>query len=174
MVTESFCVFLAHRGGLTLHCVKNPQLGGVSSLSEAPEILENQEGSLCCVYSCPHICVCPTECVHQVSYLGKRADFFKGLSCFCDWAVTVCHILAVFVLPLLMWRPVLADAELRCVVLPCICAWLWNRSARSSTKSRSSSCERSVQCMSFLFSSVKVGMIQSTTSVKKNDDSRDP
>ena len=53
----------------------------------------------------------------------------------------------IFVLLLLMWRPILADVDSRHVVLSCICAWLTGKSARLSAKSRSSSCDDNVLCV---------------------------
>ena len=57
-------------------------------------------------------------------------------------AVVFIFISSVFFL--LIWSPVPADVVSRKVVLSCIWLWLCDRSARSSAKSRSSSCVQSV------------------------------
>ena len=108
VLIESFSMSLIQRCTDFHICVKNPQLGAFSNLSGASNILENQEGSSRFAHSCPHICVCPTLCVNHASLIGKRADFFKGLSCCCDWSVTDVLHPHDLCLPLLIWRPIRA------------------------------------------------------------------
>ena len=74
-------------------------------------------------------------------------------------AVVYIFISSVFFL--LILNPVPADVVSSIVVLSCIWLWLYDRSARSSVKSRSSSCVQIVHCI-LLFLPVAVSfMIQS-------------
>ena len=65
--------------------------------------------------------------------------------------VTEVLILITSAFPLFIFKPVFSDTALRRSVLFCICFLLCERSARSSAKSRSSSCVRGVRCIPYLF-----------------------
>uniref|UniRef100_A0A183KBV5 Secreted protein n=1 Tax=Schistosoma curassoni TaxID=6186 RepID=A0A183KBV5_9TREM len=65
--------------------------------------------------------------------------------------------------PLCILRPTAAEAVATLVVFPCICCCVWDRRARSSAKSRSSSCILDVHCIPCFPSDVDLFMIQSTT-----------
>ena len=70
--------------------------------------------------------------------------------------VTEVLIFITSVLPLFIFKPVFSDTTLRRSVLFCICFLLCERSARSSAKSRSSSCVRSVHCIPLFLLDVTV------------------
>ena len=72
-------------------------------------------------------------------------------------------ILRTFDLPLLIFKPVLSDVAANPVVLPCIWSWLCERRARSSAKSKSSSCVQGFHWIPFFFPSVVVLIIQFIT-----------
>ena len=64
-----------------------------------------------------------------------------------------CCILMIFFLTLLMWRPLLDDAESKHVILSGICAWLWEKSVRSSaSEGHQAVTTVSTVCHSFFFS----------------------
>ena len=94
--------------------------------------------------------------------------------------LTVTGVLAVvfifisLVFYLLILSPVPADVVSRKVVLSCIWPWLCGRSARSSAKSRSSSCVRSVHWKPLFLPVVVIFMIQSMTRRKRDGESRHP
>ena len=89
-------------------------------------------------------------------------------------ALAVVFIFISSVFFLLILSPVPADVVSRRVVLSCIWLWLCDRSARSSAKSRSSSCVQSVHCIPLFLPVVVVFMIQSMTRRKRNGESRHP
>ena len=88
--------------------------------------------------------------------------------------LTVMFIFISSVFFLLILSPVPADVVSRRVVLSCIWLWLCERGARSSAKSRSSSCVQSVLCIPLFLPVVVVFMIQSMTRRKRNGESRHP
>ena len=83
-------------------------------------------------------------------------------------------ILIMLVFFLFILSPTPRDVSASLVVFSCICLWLCAISARSSAKSRSSSCVHRVHCMPFFFTAVVVFMIQSITSRNMNGDRRHP
>ena len=83
-------------------------------------------------------------------------------------ALAVVFIIISSVFFLLILSPVPADVVSRTVVLSCFWLWLCDRSARSSAKSRSSSCVHSVHCIPLFLPVVVVFMIQSMISRKRN------
>ena len=82
-------------------------------------------------------------------------------------ALAVVFIFIISVFFLLILRPVPADVVARRLALSCIWLWLWERSVKSSAKSRSSSCVQSVHCIPLFLPAVVVFMIQSVTSRKR-------
>ena len=89
-------------------------------------------------------------------------------------ALAVVFIFISSVFFLLILSPVPADVVSRRVVLSCIWLWLCDRSARSSAKSRSSSCVQSVHCIPLFLPAVVVFMIQSMTRRKRNGEAGTP
>ena len=87
-------------------------------------------------------------------------------------AVVFIFISSVFFL--LILGPVPADVVSRRVVLSCIWLWLCDRNARSSVKSRLSSCIRSVHGIPLFLPVVVIFMIQLMTRRKRNSESRHP
>ena len=87
-------------------------------------------------------------------------------------ALAVVFIFISSVFFLLILSPVPAPVVSRRVVLSCILLWLCHRSARSSAKSRSSSCSQSVHCIPLFLPAVVVFMIQSMTRRKRISESR--
>ena len=143
MLLESFSTFLIHKGVLTSCLSSMSSAWWIFYLSGAPNFLENHEGSLCIAYSCPkHLHLSHPVC--QPSFLNREKKMLassRGCPATLTGRLLAGCIFMIFVLPLLMWRPILADVEYRHVVLFCICAWLWDKSARSTAKLRISSCD---------------------------------
>ena len=82
--------------------------------------------------------------------------------------------LRIFVLHLCIFNPTREEMAASSLVFSCICWWLWDKSARSSAKSRSSSCVFSVHWIPFLLCFVHIFIIQSMTRRKRNGDSKQP
>ncbi len=80
----------------------------------------------------------------------------------------------VLVFSLLMFRPIRAEFSATAVVLSCICWWVWESNARSSAKSRSSSCFHSIHCIPFRRSDVEIFITQSIANRNRIGDSKHP
>ncbi|CAH8654476.1 unnamed protein product [Schistosoma rodhaini] len=80
----------------------------------------------------------------------------------------------VLLFPLFILRPTAAEAAATLVVFSCICCCVCDRRARSSAKSKSSSCILPVHCIPCIPPDVDVFIIQSITRRKRNGESRQP
>lgn len=81
--------------------------------------------------------------VQESTYSNRSPSTVTGFS-------LMVLILMNFDLPLLIFCPILFDAAASLVVLLCICSWLCERRARSSAKSKSSSCEQRVHWIPYV------------------------
>ncbi|CAH8549617.1 unnamed protein product [Schistosoma curassoni] len=78
----------------------------------------------------------------------------------------------ILLFPLCILRPTAVEAIATLVFFSCICCCVWDRRARSSVKSRSSSCILDVHCIPCFSSDVDVFMIQSITRRKRKVESK--
>ena len=79
-----------------------------------------------------------------------------------------------FVLSVLILSPSFDEMASSFEVFACIWEWVWDKSAKSSAKSRSSSWSTRVHCMPFLESDVVSFIAQSMARRKRNGDKRHP
>ena len=154
---------------------EDAKFGSRADLFGGPDVLEHDKGCPCFADPGCDISVRAPLSVNGTSKLEEGIHLPEGLSPDCDCCVgsgvDLHHLSVVF---LLILSPGPSRYGLLRVVLSCICPWLCYRSARSSAKSRSSSCVHSVHCILLFLPVVVVFMIQSMTRRKRNGDNRHP
>ena len=107
--------------GTYFTCVENPQLGGFPTSLEFQTFLRIRKA----VRAVPILALTSASAQPCAStMLPKQRNSSRGCPAVETGLLLSGCILRIFVLPLLMWRPILADIESRQVVLSCIHAWL--------------------------------------------------
>ena len=153
---------------------EDAKFGSRADLFGGPDVLEHDKGCSCFADPGCDISVRAPLLVNGTSKVEEEIRRPDGLSPTVTGVLAVELIFISSVFFLLILRPVPADMVSRRVFLSCIWLWLCDRSARSSAKSRSSSCDHNVHCIPLLLPVVVVFMIQSMTRRKRNGDSRHP
>ena len=105
----------------------------------------------CLADSCSYIGVCTTLLVDYTAQVGEGLYFFQDLLFQLDGVSVVRIHFQGLCLPPVDGRPRCAEVVATSLVFPCICCWVWDRRARSSAKSRSSSSVHRVHWIPFRF-----------------------
>ena len=95
--------------------VKYSQLTGFSNPSAVSNCLENQGGNALFACSCPYVRICPCKSTTHLKYV-KLLTSSRGCPSTVTWLLLIRYVLLIFVVSILMWRPVPTDVDCRHLV----------------------------------------------------------